>query len=132
MRCLGLLVLMPTLVLAQGPPVSPGAGAGPTSPSPTQPLAPRLSPDLKIPDFKFQGGSPSENAGASRPLDLLGLKFEPALANERPQQANPLRCAIPLLEMKPPQGVFMPKAVLPPIALNDRIAIPPPVPACPQ
>jgi hypothetical protein len=32
----------------------------------------------------------------------------------------------------PPQGLSMPKAVLPPSALNDRIAIPPPVPACPQ
>jgi hypothetical protein len=149
MRCLGLLVLISTLVLAQGPPVSPGAGAGPALPSPTQPPAPKFSPDLKIPDFKskipdlkFQGGSPSENTEAGRQLNVPGLKFEAApplgrrmllgpFVNERPQ-ANPLRCAIPLLEMEPPEALFIPKAVLPASAVNDRIATPPPAPACPQ
>jgi hypothetical protein len=93
MRWLGLLVLS-TLVFAQSPLVSPGAGAGAASPLPTQPPVPRVSPSLKIADFKFQAGSPSENVGTGRQVNFPGLKFEAALANGRAAKTFSLCCAL--------------------------------------
>jgi hypothetical protein len=76
----------------------------------TQPAPPTATPSrqFKLPDFRFKPG------------ELRAL-----------MQSSATRCAIPLLEMKVPQDLTIPKAMIPESAQNDRIAVTPAVPACP-
>ena len=142
MRCPFLFVVASAaLVFAQDQAAQQGTIAQPSSPpsEPTQPLpTPKLNPKLKLPDLKFQTAPPNGQVQANPQLKLPDLKFQelpdlklqPAWPDGR-VQANPQRCAIPLLEMKPPQEFSMPLLKIPPSASNDRIAVPPPAPACP-
>jgi len=137
MRCLGLFVAMSALVFAQDQPAPQGTVAEPSSPlsTPTQSLPiPKLNPKLKLPDLKFQDAPPDGQVQSKPQLKLPDFNFQPDFRPAPPEgqvQANPTRCAIPLLEMKRPQEFSLPQMVTPPNATNDRIAVPPPVPACP-